>query len=81
MTCRTPGCTGPVDVECWQECAHCYGRRRRVGLTRTHAEANRPTEPAHGTMARYRSTVWRCRCGQCRAAAAVERRRYVKAVH
>lgn len=52
-------------------CARCYSRARRRGETNGRAAANRDVPaPPHGTYARYRSTIHRCRCAACRRASA-----------
>lgn len=56
-------------------CRKHYERERRAGRTRGRAAANRDVpEPPHGSNARYRSRVWRCRCPECKAAAAAKKR-------
>lgn len=53
-----------------------YARLRRMGGTRPHQIAAQDVpEPDHGTVARYRSRIWKCRCQDCRDAVAALRRR------
>lgn len=56
-------------------CPKCYMREHRKTGTPGRAAANRDVpEPPHGTNRRYRSRVYRCRCADCRAAAAAAQR-------
>lgn len=88
--CSTPGCDGdPYDVggvlgergahKGKPLCPVCYARARRRGETVTRRESNSDVPcPPHGTLARYRSRVWRCHCDRCRAAAAATRRQQAR---
>lgn len=62
----------------WRDRKKAAGFRILHGYAVDTPHINRPAdvEPPHGTVSRYYARRWRCRCAECRAAAAANNRRY-----